>query len=62
MFSLTTQLQCIQPNIINDSIRTFINIKQPNTQTQPEESNGRHERHYSHKVYARATEAMQILE
>ena len=44
LFDTTTTI--MQPNIMNDSIRTFINIKQPNIQTQPKQPNGRHERHY----------------
>ena len=44
LFDTTTTI--MQPNIMNDSIRAFINIKQPNIQTQPEQPNGRHERHY----------------
>ena len=44
LFDITTAI--IQANIMNDSITTFINIKQPNIQTQPEQPNGRHERHY----------------
>ena len=44
LFDITTTI--MQANIMNDSITTFINIKQPNIQTQPEQPNGRHERHY----------------
>ena len=44
LFDITTTI--MQANIMNDSITTFINIKQPNIQTRPEQPNGRHERHY----------------
>ena len=44
LFDITTAI--MQANIMNDSITTFINIKQPNIQTQPEQPNGRHEPHY----------------
>ena len=44
LFDITTTI--MQANIMNDSITTFINIKQPNIQAQPEQPNGRHERHY----------------
>ena len=44
LFDITTTI--MQANIMNDSITTFINIEQPNIQTQPEQPNGRHERHY----------------
>ena len=44
LFDITTTI--MQANIMNDSITTFINIKQPNIQTRPEQPNGRHECHY----------------
>ena len=39
IFSLILQLQRIQPNFMNDRIKTFIHTKQLNTHTQPEQPN-----------------------
>ena len=48
ILSFMPQRQCVQPNFMNDSIRTFIHTKQPNIQTQPEQPKQRHQRgfHY----------------
>ena len=37
IFSFIPQQQRIQPNFMNDSIRTFIHTKQLNTHAQPEQ-------------------------
>ena len=37
------QQQRIQPNFMNDSIRTFIHTKQLNTHAQPEQPKQRHQ-------------------
>ena len=37
IFSFILQLQRIQPNFMNDSIRTFVHTKQLNTLAQPEQ-------------------------
>ena len=44
VFSFIPQQQRIQPNFMNDSIRTFIHTKQRNTHGQPEQSKQRHQR------------------
>ena len=38
------QQQRIQPNFMNDSIRTFIHTKQVSTHAQPEQPKQRHQR------------------
>ena len=49
---------------MNDTIRTFMHIKQTNIQTQPEQPKQRHQRgiHYEHKVYPFTTEKTPIQE
>ena len=44
IFSFIPQQQRIQPKFMNYCIRTFIHIKQLNTQVQPEQPKQRHQR------------------
>ena len=44
IFSFIPQQQRIQPNFMNDSIRTFIHTKQLNTHAQPEQPKQRYQR------------------
>ena len=44
IFSVIPQRQRIQPKFMTNSMRSFIHIKQPNTQTQPEQPNLQHQR------------------
>ena len=44
IFYFIPQQQRIQPNFMNDSIRTFIHTKQLNTHAQPEQPKQRHQR------------------
>ena len=44
IFSFIPQQQRIQPNFMNDSMRTFIHTKQLNTHAQPEQPKQQHQR------------------
>ena len=46
ILSFIPQRQQVQLNFMNDSIRTSIHIKQPNTQTQPEKPKQGHHRRF----------------
>ena len=48
ILSFIPQQQRVQPNFMNDSIRTFIDTKQPNIQTQSEQPKQRHQRGFQY--------------